>query len=267
MRDYLAMRPKRELQHAQSNPIAEAFGEDAASMTVEEYLATVPADQLEEVIARLTEIIFNEAINGPMAHALIPDYLAIVEPEEGDAVQYGVRGMKWGRRRSDAAIAADNARRAEAGKPVTQTKKAEEAHVKPSGSETPQQRYARLAAVAKGGGSHTLDDEDLKFFNARTDAIKKVDKMFEEQPTWLRSTMNDVSRNVAKQQMQAVAGMIATKYISARIQEGLTQAQAKQQQAAIKSGIQKGLEEAAKKAEISKSKNKIPIGFTAPVKK
>jgi flagellar biosynthesis/type III secretory pathway protein FliH len=97
--------------------------------------------------------------------------------------------------------------------------------------------------------------------------MKKVDKMFEEQPTWLRSTTNDIARNVAKQQMQAVAGAIATKYISARIQEGLTQAQAKQQQAAIKAGIQKGLEEAAKKAEISKSTNKIPIGFTAPVKK
>jgi hypothetical protein len=267
MRDYLAMRPKRELQHAASNPIAEAFGEDAASMTVEEYLATVPADQLESVIAKLTEIIFTEAFNGPMAHALVPDYLAIVEPEEGDAVQYGVRGMKWGRRRTDAAITADNARRAEAGKPVTHTKKAEETHVKPGESETPQQRYSRLASVAKGGGTSSLSDEDLKFFNSRTEAMKKVDKMFEEQPTWLRSTTNDIARNVAKQQMQAVAGAIATKYISARIQEGLTQAQAKQQQAAIKAGIQKGLEEAAKKAEISKSTNKIPIGFTAPVKK
>lgn len=264
MRDYLAIRPKREFLHAQET-IASAFGDKAASMTVEEFLATVPEDQIESVIERLTEIIFAEVES--MRHSdLSPDYLAMVEPSDDDAEHHGIKGMRWGFRRSEAAIRADTVRRAEAGKPVTETAKAE-AIVKPSADETPQQRYSRLAAVAKGNGAHTLDDEDLKFFNARTEAIKKVDKMFEEKPTWLRATMNDISRNVAKQQMQAIAGMIATKYISGRVNEALTQAQANQQKAAIKAGIQKGLEEAAKKAEIAKTTNKIPIGFTAPVKK
>lgn len=284
MRDYLAMRQKPELKHEATgyvgSPLAEkhrsemesAFGSRILDMTAEDYLQSIPPRKqastrtaIEEMLSRQLEEMFD-FLDG-MRHSLadLPDYLAFHKVEPGDGEWHGVLGMRWGRRRSDAAIAADQAVRAASGEKVTPTAKRDD--VSSDGSETPQQRYARLAGVAKGGGSSTLNDDDLAFFNKRTEAIKKVDKMFEEKPTWIRQTSNDVVRAVAKQQMQAVLSTVATKYISGNINEAITKAQADARNAAIKEGIKKGLDDATKKVDIAKTKNKIPIGFTAPVKK
>lgn len=301
MRDFLALNPKRELLHGKpdaggkpkkgkppkprqyegsllqkkhNQELVNKFGPRILTMTVDAYMGTVPKKRQAEVRTELMNVMMrqvdeiDEYVRG-VGHSddASPDYLAYHKAEEGDAVQYGVLGMRWGKRRSDDAIAADAVTRAKAGEPITATKKLASAVKAPSGPESSHDRYARIASVAKGGGAKGLSDDDLKFFNARTEAIKKVDKMFEEKPSWLRSTSEDVVRAVAKQQMQAVLAAVATKMISARVNEAMTQAQANAQKAAIKEGIKKGLEDAAKKAEMSKTSTKIPIGFGSPPKK
>lgn len=141
------------------------------------------------------------------------DYLAMRHAEPNDGKWYGVLGMKWGRRRSEDELANATAARKAAGEEVTPTKKAAAVTVAP-GAESASQRYARLSGEAKGGGHSNWSEEDLKFYNARTDAISKVNKMFAENPSWLRSTSETVLRSAAQKQMQSIADGVAKKYIS-----------------------------------------------------
>lgn len=154
------------------------------------------------------------------------DYLAFLRPQPEDAVQYGVLGMKWGRRRSDAQIAKDHSSRKAAGEKVTPTKKASESPGTKAitGEESSAQRYARLASQAKSGKAHEMSETDLKFFNARTDALAKINKMNETNPSWLQSTSKKVLQQAAQNTMQSIADGVAKKYISSPILDGLNKA-------------------------------------------
>lgn len=59
-----------------------------------------------------------------------------------------------------------------------------------------------------------MSDEDLKFFNARTEALKKVEKLNETRPGWLKETSRKVIQSAAEKQMQTIADAIANKHIS-----------------------------------------------------
>jgi hypothetical protein len=160
----------------------------------------------------------------------IPDYLAAAFVTEGDKVDYGVKGMKWGVRRSSSQLKSAAKSRGESKK--TESKPEEKkttsssssstsGQVQPPSVETSAQRYARLAETAKQGGASSLSDTDLKFFNARTDAITKINKMYEEKPGWLAETSKKVLLNTAEQTMQQVSNGVAKKYISGPILEGM----------------------------------------------
>ena len=66
-----------------------------------------------------------------------------------------------------------------------------------------------------------MSDTDLKFFNARTDAVAKVNKLNEEKPGWLAETSKTVLQNSAKRQMQMVSDTLADKYIGKPIADAL----------------------------------------------
>ena len=146
------------------------------------------------------------------------DYLAILKPEAGDAVQYGVLGMKWGRRRTDAQIAKDTAERKASGEKVTPTKKVEVSSTTTthheSASETSAQRYSRLQSQAKQGKAHEMSEADLKFFNSRTEALSKINKMNQKNPSWLGETSKKVLQQAAQNTMQQIADGVAKKYVS-----------------------------------------------------
>lgn len=156
------------------------------------------------------------------------DYLGIRKVDPDDLEQHGILGMKWGRRRTEAQLATETKARAASGEKVTPTAKAKAAVKEETpgtramnGVETSAQRYARLASIAKTGGASSLDDTDLKFFNARTDALSKINKLNESNPGWLKTTTKTVLQNAAQRQMQAVADGVAGKFISGPILEGL----------------------------------------------
>lgn len=146
------------------------------------------------------------------------DYLAVILAKPTDAKQHGILGMKWGRRRTDAQIAAETAKRKASGEEVTPTAKAKAVT---TGPETAQQRYARLKGEAKGGGQTNWSDEDLKFFNSRTEAVAKVNKMFEQNPGWLSTTSKRVLQNAAQRTMQDVANGVANKYITSKLLDSI----------------------------------------------
>jgi hypothetical protein len=138
------------------------------------------------------------------------DYLAIIKPKPGDRLDYGVLGMKWGKRRSSAELKTAAAARSE---PTVK---------KPPGEESSADRYSRLKAQAKGGGATSMSDADLKFFNARTEALAKVEKLNVTQESWLKKTTTTVLQNAAQKQMQQVADGIASKYIAKPIIAAVT---------------------------------------------
>lgn len=173
-----------------------------------------------------------------------PDYLAMLLVEPDDAVQHGIKGMKWGvrRARSDLRAARKDAQKSEAptgkveGKDGHTVKvsgpKAGVDHVnrlidannkavdaKKTGNiqdnvESSSDRYARLAAEASEGRASKMTEQDLKFFNARSDALAKINKMNQADPNWLKETTKKVLLSAAEKQMQAVADGVANKYIS-----------------------------------------------------
>jgi hypothetical protein len=139
------------------------------------------------------------------------DHVAMIREQVSDLVQFGIKGMKWGVRRTDAQLAKDTAKRKAAGEEVTPTQKAKQVT---TGTETTQQRYARLTGEAKGGGQKNWSDEDLKFYNSRTEALSKVNKMFEQNPGWLSTTSKKVLQNAAQRTMQDITNGVANKYIT-----------------------------------------------------
>lgn len=152
------------------------------------------------------------------------DWLAFRRKEPEDAEQYGIMGMRWGIRRTDAQIAKDTVKRKSEGEKVTDTQKAKEATsaVKTShGEETAAQKYARLTGEAKGGGATNWSEADLKFYNSRTEALAKVNKMFETQPGWLSTTSKRVLQNAAQRMMQDVANGVANKYITSKLLDSI----------------------------------------------
>lgn len=163
----------------------------------------------------------------------VHDYLGALFKEKTDAEHYGVKGMRWGVRRSSAQLRSAAAKRGESKKSESKSdtedksksssgsNSSTEGKVPPPTVETSSQRYARLAQVAKDGGASTLSDTDLKFFNARTEALAKINKMNEKKPGWIAETSKKVLLNTAEQTMQQVANGAAKKYISGPVLEGM----------------------------------------------
>lgn len=152
------------------------------------------------------------------------DYLAAIFKQPEDAEQHGIKGMKWGIRRTSAQLKSDTQSRHAAGEKVTPTAKAKAA-IAPThnadGSETSATRYARLQAQAKAGNASLMSEPDLKFFNARTEALAKINKLNESNPSWLSQTSKKVLQQAAQNTMQSIADGVAKKYISGPLLESL----------------------------------------------
>lgn len=137
----------------------------------------------------------------------------------------GVKGMKWGVRRDSSALRAAAAARGDsADKPKSDVKSS--AAKKPAGDiqdrvESSSDRYARLTADVKAGRADKMTEQDLKFVNARTEALAKVNKMAEEKPSWLKDTATKVVQQSAQRQMQTVADTLADKYIGDPIKDAI----------------------------------------------
>lgn len=203
-----------------------------------------------------------------------PEHLGMQEVEEEDALQYGVKGMKWGVRRSKAQLdkskdidTPDDPSHRPGGsgyrddgtpyqthyrkdgtgyKKYADGKRIELDAPKSDGPETSAQRYTRLRETAKSGKASGLSDEDLKWFNARTEALSKINKLNATNPGWLKKTLDEVTKNVAKQQIETVAKALANKHISDPLVEKITEKQKKATEEAIKKGVEEALKKQMK---------------------
>lgn len=176
---------------------------------------------------------------------------AIDRPGPEDALQYGVKGMKWGVRK-DRGKGGDGGDSSKSKKKspgpnggtmqeVYVNKKTGSTHeINPDGSvgkqvdtapkqktteksnpglkaltgeETSAARYSRLQNEAKSGLQTNWTDQDLKFFNARTEAIGKINKMYQKEPNWLVETLKDTAKQQAKNALNQYVGNVTQNYI------------------------------------------------------
>lgn len=188
----------------------------------------------------------------------MPDYIAMRLEEEKDAEHYGVPGQRWGVRRSSAQLRAA----AKVNPPAKQAAKKTETPAapakKPAGNiqdrvESSADRYSRLAAQAKDGRAKEMTQEDLKFFNARTEALSKVEKLNEKQPGWLRDTTTKVVQQSAQRQMQSIADTLADKYIGDTLKSAIKG----KTEETVEQAIQRGASEALRKKAIEAGIKKI----------
>lgn len=150
------------------------------------------------------------------------EYIAAFKASPRDMVQAGVKGMRWGVRRDRAQLRAAAKARGDAPAKKAPEEKAPASSAssatKPKGNiqdnvESSADRYARLESQAKAGRASEMTEQDLKFFNARTEALTKINKLTEEQPSWLRDTATKVIQQSAQRQMQGLADTLADKYV------------------------------------------------------
>ena len=149
------------------------------------------------------------------------DYVQSAIEEDGDLMQSGVKGMRWGVRKRDSSGASAGgkkettsvvAKKVEAvpAKAPAKTDLGEDKQVVGAASgESSAARYDRLAGQAANGRAHEMTEQDLKFFNARTDAIAKVNKMYAPQENWLAKA----AKESGKQAVQKGMTKLATKAI------------------------------------------------------
>jgi len=157
------------------------------------------------------------------------DYVGAFLASPKDILHYGRKGMKWGQKiftKSDDSGSSKGKSEAPASAAKSGGSGASAPAKRPPGNiqdnvESSSARYDRLAGQAKAGRASDMTEQDLKFFNARTEALAKINKLNEEKPSWLRETATKVVQQSAQRQMQTVADTLADKYIGDPIKDAL----------------------------------------------
>jgi hypothetical protein len=185
------------------------------------------------------------------------DYLAQYRDEPDDILHFGVKGMKWGVRNDSSRAARDRviAGKASAGDKARVTlgssshdliwggglkgaaarmnarhdkKSAKESTsasvdhlVNHTGPETHSQRYERIRTIAKAGRTKDLSDDDMRFFNNRSQAIHKVNAYTAKKPHWAKETGVKVLQNTATAAVGGVAAAVTARYVTKPLIDGL----------------------------------------------
>lgn len=134
------------------------------------------------------------------------DYLGKLELESKDKLDFGVKGMKWGIRKSDSSNSSSGSKGTPQG-----------SHM---GSDHPAVRYNRLLAQAKEKGANSLTEEELRFVNQRADAVARVERLTSEKPSWINEAVKGALSAAAKKTMKSVATGLAQQYIAKPIVKG-----------------------------------------------
>lgn len=136
------------------------------------------------------------------------EYVASFNAAKGtELLHYGVRGMRWGVRNSPSSSGGGGGGNStvKVGRivahPRSTSGKGEvvtlhpQPHVlplhHPPVNESSIQRYARLRTQVKLIGPHHLSDDDLKFFNARAEALTKAKKVVQNPQSRIHKAINE----------------------------------------------------------------------------
>jgi hypothetical protein len=117
---------------------------------------------------------------------------------ENYLAHFGVKGMKWGIRKSDSSGS---------------SRGGSKSIPKASANETHGEKYNRLRSQIKTHGPNSVSTEDLNFVNARTEAIAKINKMNIASPGWLTDTSKVILQETTKTLMKDLAVKAGKQFI------------------------------------------------------
>ena len=265
-----------QLRAKQNKELEDLFGPEILTMSAQEFMDSRPPGEKGDIAAQLSRVL-NRQIDEQQSlirqqHAPVPQkaeavqqasnatldplfhddiehaksYMAAIMAKPGeDALQYGVKGMKWGVRKADSSSSSKGGptklppRSHEPpdgkGGPTKLPPRSHNPPVKieegpgkvpdgprkQSAAEPSAERYARLREQARLGKAHLMSEDDLKFFNARTEALAKINKLYQQDPSWISKTSKKVVQNVAEKAIQDVANHVATKYITVPVTKAI----------------------------------------------
>ena len=134
----------------------------------------------------------------PPTKELEHDYLGKLEVDPKDKLDFGVKGMKWGIRKSGSSGSSSGSK----------------SIPKAPANENSAQKYDRLRSQIKSHGPNSLEPDELNFVNARTEAISKINKMNVASPGWLTDTSKVVLQETSKSLMKDLAGAAVKEFIA-----------------------------------------------------
>lgn len=141
------------------------------------------------------------------------EYVALFSAKRGsELLHYGVKGMKWGVRRSNSGgrlTSTPAAAKAHAeGRVHTKTETAPHS----GAQESSIAQYNRLKKQVAKKGASSLSDEELRFLNSRAEAISKANKTFHNQNSWLSKNVKSSLDAAASKLMKDVVQAAVTKH-------------------------------------------------------
>lgn len=149
----------------------------------------------------LLEMNFEVDEMGQVTKINVPDeFLHGSLEDENYLAHFGVKGMKWGIRKSDTSGGTSSS----GSKGPIPKAPANEGHA---------EKYNRLRSQIKTHGPNSLSPEELNFVNARTEAIAKINKMNVASPGWLSDTTKVVMQETTKTLMKDLAVRAGKEFI------------------------------------------------------
>lgn len=130
---------------------------------------------------------------------------------ESDLEHHGIKGMKWGIRRSDKELGNETSSSSSENSSSGGSSSGSSSN---EPTESSQDRYERLKKAIKKKGAKSLSDQDLQFVNQRTNAIKQATKATERKKSTTEKILRDVGESTAKKVLKDVAENYATKIVT-----------------------------------------------------
>lgn len=162
-----------------------------------------------------------------------PNYLS--SNKDSEIMHHGIKGMKWGVRRSKPDTPRQASFKEYAKKLKDKTLSGKQASTSSGQSKqtspepkpkNPGERYQGLVDQVRAKGVNSLTDEELSYFNTRTAAMRNVNTAInagkkETAKDWLVEQSKKAAKDALSQQMSTLAKTAMTQYVGVPASKGI----------------------------------------------
>jgi hypothetical protein len=132
---------------------------------------------------------------------------------------YGILGMRWGVRRTQAQLDRAAGRRVEKGKPVTKTERVKRIKKQKAPPSEDAASAKEAAQKAKKGGVQSLSNRELQQLNTRLNLEQNYSNLTAKQTSPGKAFANEILTTVSKQATQKLANEASTIAVNALLKK------------------------------------------------